>query len=405
MNRLIISVNQFRSEAKCPHKGATVWKPKETTPVNVPTEVFADCEQVLPDENENDVRVDADAVVVTPATTSTHKGTHVRQDSNDSLRSTLPLSEEHQVISDTVTENDMIVDRIDTVRQEPILAEKFIAQKNVYQALVDESDTEEEDKIEVFVNHEVVNIETPTNTKDHSPIVLTWHNSVKNTFPFKFSNAWVLHSEYQELLQYTWNIQVHGNPIAVLTAKLRALKASLKEWSRKHFYGLHKQVTEAKDLMLSLQKLLHDDPPNCELAHKENEAREAFMVRSRMEEADLKQRTDCLWMQYGDKNTSYFHNIIKERKSHRKIWTIVDRQGQAQHDHEAMAQIFIDYYQSLMGLHTTDGLEVEFYDKIAYMMWQMENILLYGLNLGVHMYYSLTFCRLEMGLTYHLMQQ
>ncbi|KAF9595536.1 hypothetical protein IFM89_000624, partial [Coptis chinensis] len=298
---------------------------KGNTLINVPTEVFADCEQVRPDENENDVRVDADAVV-----------------------------EEHQVIGDSVTENDTIVDRIDTVRQEPILAEKFIAQKNAYQALVDESDTEEEEEIEVFVNHEVVNIETPANTKDHSPIVLTWHNSVKNTFPFRFSNAWVLHSEYQELLQYTWNIQVHGNPITVLIAKLRALKASLKEWSREHFYDLHKQVTEAKDLMLSLHKLLHDDPPNCELAHKENEAREAFMVISRMEEADLKQRTDCLWMQYGDKNTSYFHNTIKERKPHRKIWTIVDRQGQAQHDHEAVAQMFIDYYQFLMGMHMTD---------------------------------------------------
>lgn len=66
-------------------------------------------------------------------------------------------------------------------------------------------------------------------SSDHSPILLVHHNhSPLSNAPFKFENKWLPHPSFLDLVKYSWDIPIEGNPQSILAQKLKALKQTLK---------------------------------------------------------------------------------------------------------------------------------------------------------------------------------
>ncbi|KAF9610201.1 hypothetical protein IFM89_021139 [Coptis chinensis] len=76
---------------------------------------------------------------------------------------------------------------------------------------------------------------SPPGVSNHSPISIIWHASKKSHMPFRFCNIWFLHPEIQSFLQHTWSVNIVGNHVYVLNAKLRMLKKAIRGWSRGKF--------------------------------------------------------------------------------------------------------------------------------------------------------------------------
>jgi hypothetical protein len=65
------------------------------------------------------------------------------------------------------------------------------------------------------------------------------------------------------------------------------------------------------------------------------------------EEIRWKQRAKIDWLQYGDKNTKFFHACANQRQKANCIRTICDARGIMREDAVNIGKAFVDYFTSL----------------------------------------------------------
>lgn len=61
------------------------------------------------------------------------------------------------------------------------------------------------------------------------------------------------------------------------------------------------------------------------------------------------QRSKATWIRRRDECTKYFFSIIKQRKLIQSVVQIQDIQGNLHHEPEAIAKVFVQYFQSILG--------------------------------------------------------
>ncbi|KAL7171509.1 hypothetical protein ACSBR2_036213 [Camellia fascicularis] len=158
---------------------------------------------------------------------------------------------------------------------------------------------------------------------DHSPLLLMEDERDWGPRPFRFVNAWMLHSKFLPFVEKWWREhQVEGWAGFRLFQKLKELKLALKQWNRKVFDNVNTKLKKAEDELRMI-----------DLLAEERELEEAEKIRSRgarVEAGHLTRMVEWLWFQKsrlnwnfnGDKNTKYFHVLVKYRQGRNEINTL-----------------------------------------------------------------------------------
>ena len=68
--------------------------------------------------------------------------------------------------------------------------------------------------------------------------------------------------------------------------------------------------------------------------------------QNKIEEEELRQKSRCLWLKAGDKNTSFFHNNIKLRRAGNQIDKILD-EGKEIREQEEIKEATHNHFKSL----------------------------------------------------------
>ncbi|KAF9586823.1 hypothetical protein IFM89_039961 [Coptis chinensis] len=163
----------------------------------------------------------------------------------------------------------------------------------------------------------------------------------------RFANAWTLHPSYLDTVKQAWNLNLLGNLVSILCQKLKALKHTLKTWSRTHFSDLSRRIESTRISMHTLQLLIQSVPFAANIA-AEKSTKMICCELLLYEYEDIKQRAGTKWVVHGDKCTAYFHNIVKERKCRNKIWSITDEGGNRQETHSSVVEVLVDHYKSIL---------------------------------------------------------
>ncbi|KAF9618105.1 hypothetical protein IFM89_000064 [Coptis chinensis] len=162
---------------------------------------------------------------------------------------------------------------------------------------------------------------------DHSLFVVSWHDNYQYHPPFRFCNFWCLHPDFKDTLLEAWESSFIGNPLFILTQKLKVLKPQLKNWARSQCSNIKSRVLEARKFLFEVQTKMHLSPLDVSLYYQEKQARLLYTSLVSMEEVDLKQRSHCDYMQYGDRCNAFFHKSIQEKKGRNSIWSVEDNSG------------------------------------------------------------------------------
>ncbi|XP_019257699.1 PREDICTED: uncharacterized protein LOC109235909 [Nicotiana attenuata] len=143
-------------------------------------------------------------------------------------------------------------------------------------------------------------------------------NHVKS---FIYCNNWSQHPHFTRLAEERWLVQVAGYKMFQIVKRLKLLKRKLKKLHKDHSSNIIAEVEED--------------------------------ISSYLAEVYLQQRSKETWMHLGDDNTSYFHSVIKHKKLNQAIIQIKNDLGELKTNQDIIAQIFVDYYQDLLGKKAT----------------------------------------------------
>ncbi|GJT19247.1 RNA-directed DNA polymerase, eukaryota, reverse transcriptase zinc-binding domain protein [Tanacetum coccineum] len=175
----------------------------------------------------------------------------------------------------------------------------------------------------------------PFIVSDHSQAVMVLPNCIKKrNRAFRFSNYLTEKKEFLPLVKQSWCVNVEGHKMYILVQKLKRLKMVLKRMSWEKG-NLTERVVALKEELKVIQirsiENVHDAEIRKAAVNKLMEYNEAVNDELKL----LYQMAKVEWLQEGDRNTAYFHQVIKEKRNTNDIKNKAELFTKQVNDYEA----------------------------------------------------------------------
>ncbi|KAL3617571.1 hypothetical protein CASFOL_037892 [Castilleja foliolosa] len=180
---------------------------------------------------------------------------------------------------------------------------------------------------------------------DHAPLWLKVAAPPDIRKRFRFQQMWTEHTEYKGVVAKIWKDKIPGHIGYVVNEKLKRVRMALKKWNWDSFGDINKNIINLNNQINTLENKL-------QLQWDDNTHREISQLQEQLHhnvrwEADLlKQKSRINWLQDGDRNTKFFHAVIKDRRK-RNLISIKDDNGCDITDHQAVGEKAAEFYKSL----------------------------------------------------------
>ncbi|GKA59381.1 RNA-directed DNA polymerase, eukaryota, reverse transcriptase zinc-binding domain protein [Tanacetum coccineum] len=183
---------------------------------------------------------------------------------------------------------------------------------------------------------------------DHSSSILSIPSSIqKKIKSFRFSNYLTEKQDFILIVSKNWNQNIQGHYMYQVVKKLKSLKSPLNKlsWSKGNIF---KRVEEMRIKLKEVQISIDSDPHNHQLRDQEAMLVKEFFEAEADEEKFLYQQAKIKWLCDGDKNSKYFHSVLKGRRSKSKIHSIKDKDG-ITYEGEQIPNVFLKHFQEFLG--------------------------------------------------------
>jgi hypothetical protein len=190
---------------------------------------------------------------------------------------------------------------------------------------------------------------------DHCPLI--FQNGAdkfgggKHTF--KFFNFWTKHVDYFVILRQVWSMQFGKDPLANIILKMKVLKFHLKVWSAEHFGNDSKLSTQIRNDLIKIQEALCIRPCDTLLKQAELHLRNELEKVIDREVSTLKQKLHVKMEKEADRNTKYYHNFLKVKRSRDSIFQVKDMNGLLVNTFDGINQAFVQYFSSVLAPSTS----------------------------------------------------
>lgn len=179
---------------------------------------------------------------------------------------------------------------------------------------------------------------------DHCPLILNCTLPLKRVPKlFKFESMWSTHPTCEDIISDSWDSRVQGSSMFRLAQKLRNCRQSLKEWSAKEF-GNNKRKLEALKSQLAVIQV--DCPSDSNMGDMYQIKKEIETLLDR-EEMYYHQRSRINWLRYGDRNTSFFHASVIQRRQRNQLLRLKDDNGDWATSEGDINQLLQGYFSNL----------------------------------------------------------
>ncbi|GLT29997.1 hypothetical protein SLA2020_048240 [Shorea laevis] len=144
---------------------------------------------------------------------------------------------------------------------------------------------------------------------------------------FKFFALWTKNEAFLTTVKQIWDsTHIKGYVMYQLCKKLKALKPTLKKLNTDHYGDIQSRLQLERDKlhMLRLDLLAN----SCEdLIQVEHEQANKVAALQLAEESFFRQQSRVKWLQEGDSNTAYFHQVVKIKRMKNTITELTAMDG------------------------------------------------------------------------------
>eukprot|EP00253_Pinus_taeda_P003355 PITA_03355 len=155
---------------------------------------------------------------------------------------------------------------------------------------------------------------------DHKPVALRLDKgNYPGPIPFKYDKEWDSNEGFRELIKDQWAMDIMGSPHFIWETKIKRLRTAIKHWARQFAADQNRKKT---DIQKKLDQLNHEKERTQDTEEdqrKESDLLKELYKQNRREEEEQRQKSRWLWLNPGDKNTSFFHNNLKLRRARNNI--------------------------------------------------------------------------------------
>ncbi|XP_074266117.1 uncharacterized protein LOC141588583 [Silene latifolia] len=190
----------------------------------------------------------------------------------------------------------------------------------------------------------------PEGLFDHCPCLISLECSLKHrTKSFKYFNMWALSKDFDSTVRNCWSTVVQGTPMFRVVQKLKLLKQAFRGLNREQFSDIENLTNVAELALKDVQMKLVQDPLNAALCHTEKMCAAELGELIKARNMFLSQKAKAAWIAEGDEKSSYFHSVIKKRRSHNRIYKVKDIRQKECCSPGEIKGAFEEFYMSLLG--------------------------------------------------------
>nr|GEY00043.1 hypothetical protein [Tanacetum cinerariifolium] len=166
-----------------------------------------------------------------------------------------------------------------------------------------------------------------------------------------FSGSFAIFRPYRISDHSPCNLNVNGCAMYRVVKRLKGLKTPLRKLL--HDQGNLYERVNCLCVELNEAHKAIDRNPYCSLFHDEHaHYLLAFKEASLDEERFLRQKSKIKWLNAGDSNTAYFHNIVKSKCVRNRIEMVQDSSN-VLHEGNMDVSAFVSHYEQFLGLEGT----------------------------------------------------
>ncbi|XP_027060834.1 uncharacterized protein [Coffea arabica] len=190
-------------------------------------------------------------------------------------------------------------------------------------------------------------VHLPRHPSDHAPLKVSFSSRLDNgPRPFRFLNAWTSQPRLLEVIRGAWEPTTQGSPLRVLCSKLLATRRAIQHWNKLHFGNIGSAVNEAEDRLERLEgdtRYGGSNGENEEIHQAQAELNRALTI----EEQFWRQKAWVKWLSAGDRNTRYFHAVVKQRRVQGAIHRVKTTAGTWVDRDKDIAREAVEYFSDL----------------------------------------------------------
>ncbi|KAL4284332.1 hypothetical protein GQ457_16G009900 [Hibiscus cannabinus] len=178
---------------------------------------------------------------------------------------------------------------------------------------------------------------------DHRPILLNTYlnDGNRGNRPFRYLVAWNEHPDFQNLLSSTWLID------RPFQDNISEFQDKSRKWSLDVFGHIDKRKNQILTRLKGIEKAL-ERRANPFLIELEVSLKRELDKILEQEDSLWFQRARTKWIQWGDRNTAYFHatTLSRRRRNHINMLHLPD--GSWSNDHTILKEHAIDFFRTLL---------------------------------------------------------
>ena len=109
-----------------------------------------------------------------------------------------------------------------------------------------------------------------------------------------------------------------------------------------------KNIVNSEKLVEELKEKVEDLYSNDDATSEEiRDALKELSTSLKVEEMFWRQKSRVLWFREGDRNSKYFHALVKQRRARNRITQLLDENGHVVEDEEELVAIATSYFRQI----------------------------------------------------------